>query len=72
MTTLAEIQKAIQRLTVEEQLMLRNWLDERADETPAMLDAIDEGLASLKHKGTTTPTRAELETKARRWAGASH
>ncbi len=72
MTKLAEIQEAIQRLTVEEQLILRNWLEERAEETPAMLAAIDDGLASLKHKGSTTPTRAELETKVRRWSGASH
>lgn len=72
MTKLAEIQEAIQRLAPQEQQELRNWLDEQMSETPAMLAAIDEGLASLKQKGTTTPTRAELETKVRRWSGASH
>ena len=72
MTKLAEIQEAIQRLAPQEQQELRNWLDEQMAETPAMLAAIDEGLASLKQKGTTTPTRAELETKVRRWSGASH
>lgn len=72
MTKLAEIQEAIRRLAPEEQQALRHWLDETGDETPAMLAAIDEGLASLRTKGTTTPTRAELETKVRRWAGASH
>ncbi len=36
-----------------------------------MLDAIDEGLASLKQKGTTITTRAELETKVQRWSGVS-
>lgn len=72
MTKLAEIQQAIQRLAPEEQQALRHWLDEAADETPAMLAAIDEGVASLQTKGTTKPTRAELETKVRRWAGASH
>lgn len=71
MTKLAEIQEAIQRLSAEEQQTLRHWLDERAEETPAMLAAIDEGLISL-NKGTTTPTRAELESKVRRWAGVSH
>ena len=50
---------------------LRHWLDEQAEETPEMLAAIDAGLAALKQKGTTTPTRAELETKVRRWSGVS-
>jgi hypothetical protein len=72
MTKLAEIQEAIQRLAPSEQQALRHWLDEQAEETPEMLAAIDEGLASLKQKGTTTPTRAELETKVRRWSGVSH
>ena len=71
MTKLAEIQEAIQRLAPQEQQVLRHWLDETAEETPEMLAAIDEGLSSLKTKGTKTPTRAELETRVRQWSGAS-
>ena len=69
MTKLAEIQEAIRRLAPKEQQALRHWLDETAEETPAMLAAIDEGLRSLKIKRTRTFTRAELETRVRRWAG---
>jgi len=71
MTKLAEIQEAIRRLAPKEQQALRHWLDERADETPAMLAAIDEGLQSLTTKRTKIFTRAELETRVRRWAGVS-
>ena len=71
MTKLAEIQEAIQRLAPQEQQVLRHWLDEIAEETPEMLAAIDEGLRSLQTHGTKTPTRAELETKVRRWAGTA-
>ena len=72
MTRLAEIQEAIRRLAPQEQQALRHWLDETEEETPEMLAAIDEGLSSLKTNGTKTPTRAELETRVRRWAGVSH
>jgi predicted transcriptional regulator len=51
MTKLAEIQTAILHLDPAEREELRHWLDETAEETPAMLAAIDEGLRSLKEKG---------------------
>ena len=69
MTKLAEIQEAIRRLAPKEQQALRHWLDETAEETPEMLAAIDEGLRSLQDNGAKTFTRAELETRVRRWAG---
>lgn len=71
MTRLAEIQDAIRRLAPEEQQALRHWLDESAEETPEMLTAIDQGLQSLHKKGSQATTRAELQAKVRRWAGAS-
>jgi hypothetical protein len=71
MTTLAEIQEAIQRLAPEEQQALRHWLDEKAEETPAMLAAIDEGLHSLQTKGTQPFTRAQLEQRVRQWSTGS-
>jgi len=39
-----------------------------SEETPAMLDAIDEGVRSLDDKGGRVVTRAELEKKVRQWA----
>jgi phage tail tape-measure protein len=51
MTKLAEIQSAILQLDPTDREELRHWLDETAEETPAMLAAIDEGLRSLKGKG---------------------
>jgi predicted transcriptional regulator len=51
MTKLAEIQSAILHLDPADREALRHWLDETAEETPAMLAAIDEGLRSLKAKG---------------------
>ena len=42
------------------------------EETPAMRAAIDEGVRSLECNGGKIQTRAELQEKVRRWAGASH
>ncbi len=69
MTKLAEIQEAIRRLAPQEQQALRHWLDETAEETPAMLAAIDDGLRSLKANGAKTFTQAQLATSVRKWAG---
>jgi hypothetical protein len=71
MTTLAEIQEAIQRLAPEEQQALLHWLDEKMEETPAMLAVIDEGLHSLQTKGTQPFTRAQLEQRVRQWSTES-
>jgi hypothetical protein len=50
-TKLAEIQTAILQLDPMDREELRHWLDETAEESPAMLKAIDQGLRSLKAKG---------------------
>lgn len=43
-----------------------------AEESPAMLAAIDEGVRSLDGQGGRVTTRAQLEQKVRQWArGAS-
>ena len=72
MTKLAEIQDAIRQLAPQEQQELLHWLDEKVEETPAMLAAIDEGLHSLQTKGTQPFTRAQLEQRVRQWSGGSH
>ena len=72
MTKLAEIQEAIRQLAPQEQQELLHWLDEKVEETPAMLAAIDEGLHSLQTKGTQPFTRAQLEQRVRQWSGGSH
>jgi len=71
-TKLAEIQDAIRQLAPQEQQELLHWLDEKVEETPAMLAAIDEGLHSLQTKGTQPFTRAQLEQRVRQWSGGSH
>jgi hypothetical protein len=70
-TKLAEIQTAIRQLAPQEQLALRHWLDEAAEETPEMLAAIDAGMHSLAENGGRGPTRAELEARVKQWAGGS-
>jgi hypothetical protein len=52
MTKLAEIQEAILQLEPQDRDELRSWLDGTEEETPEMLAAIDQGLRSLKEKGT--------------------
>jgi hypothetical protein len=71
MTKLAEIQEAIRQLAPHEQQELLHWLDEKIEETPAMLAAIDEGLHSLHAKGSKPFTRAQLEERVRQWSGGS-
>ena len=69
MTKLAEIQDAILHLPPQEREELRHWLDETEEETPAMLAAIDEGLRSLKEKGTIP--LEEVRQKISQWATKS-
>jgi hypothetical protein len=73
MSTVAEIEAAIEKLPAAEQRELARWLEERLlqDESPEMLAALDEGIRSLEEKGAREFTRAELEQKVRRWAGVS-
>jgi len=59
----------IRQLAPQEQQALRHWLDEKVEEMPAMLAAIDEGLHSLQTKGSQPFTRAQLETRVRQWSG---
>jgi hypothetical protein len=66
MTKLAEIQDAILHLPPQEREALRHWLDETEEETPEMLAAIDEGLRSLKEKGTIP--LEEVRRKISLWA----
>jgi hypothetical protein len=73
MSTVAEIEAAIERLPAAEQRELALWPGERflQEESPEMLAALDEGIRSLEEKGAREFTRADLEQKVRRWAGVS-
>jgi hypothetical protein len=72
-STVAEIEAAIEKLPSSEQRELARWLEERLmqEESPEMLAALDEGVRSLDEKGVREVTRTELEQKVRRWAGVS-
>ena len=53
MSTVAEIEAAIEKLSVSEQREVADWLNSRLiEETPAMLAALDEGIDSLVHEPT--------------------
>jgi hypothetical protein len=69
MSTVAEIETAIDKLSPAEQRELADRLNARLlEETPEMLAAIDEGVRSLETEGGRHYTRAELEQKVRQWA----
>jgi hypothetical protein len=72
-STVAEIEAAIEKLPSSEQREPARWLEERLmqEESPEMLAALDEGVRSLEEKGVREVTRIELEQKVRRWAGVS-
>ena len=71
MSTVAEIEFAIEKLPAAEQREVARWLEERLlqEESPEMLAALDEGIRSSEEKGVREFTRDELEQKVRRWAG---
>jgi hypothetical protein len=73
MSTVTEIEAAIERLPAADRRKLARWLEERLlqEESPEMLAALDEGIRSTEEKGVRDFTRAELEQKVRRWAGVS-
>ena len=73
MSTVTEIEAALEKLLPAEQRQIIHWLEERlsGEESPEMLAALDEGIRSLEANGTREFTRVELEQKVRRWAGAS-
>lgn len=66
----AEIIAQIKELPPEEFAKVSAFI--LGDETPEVLAAIDEGIRSLEQNGGKIQTRAELQEKVRRWAGASH
>ena len=73
MSTVAEIEAAIEKLPAAEQRELARWLEERLlqDESPEMLAALDEGIRSSEEKGVREYSRGELENKVRQWSGVS-
>lgn len=72
MSTVAEIEAALEKLPPAQQHEIADWLQSRLmPETPAMLAALDEGIRSLEKSGAREFTRPELEQKVRQWAGGS-
>jgi len=66
MSTVAEIETAIEQLSPEQQRALADWLSARLmPETPAMLAALDVGIRSLE----TEPTMPveEVRRKIKAW-----
>ena len=70
--TALEVIHQLQTLPPGEVAKVRDWLTEQAEESPALLAAVDRGLHSLETKGSRVTTRDELEMKVRQWAGKSH
>jgi len=72
MSTVTEIEAALEKLTPAQQREIADWLESRLmPETPAMLAALDEGIHSLEEGGAREFTRTELEPKVRQWAGTA-
>lgn len=66
MSTVAEIETAIERLSPEDQRALADWLNARlVEETPEMLAAIDEADRSLATEGGV-PVE-EVRRNLRQW-----
>ena len=73
MSSLAEIQEAIEKLTSEERAKLREWFDAQdAEETDELLAAIDEGIRSAETERTFSPISCELRAGARNEVAASN
>lgn len=73
MSTVTEIEAALEKLPPAQQREIVHWLEERlvGEESPEMLAALDVGIRSLEERGAREFTRTELEQKVRQWAGAS-
>lgn len=73
MSTVTEIETAIEKLSVAEQRAIAFHLGELlvAEESPDMLAALDAGIRSLEQNGARSVTCEELEQKVRQWSGAS-
>ena len=67
MSTVTEIEAAIEKLSPEEQSQIAEWLNSRLIvETPAMLAALDEGIRSLENEPTVPLD--EVRRKIDTWA----
>ena len=67
MSTVAEIETAIEQLPLEQQRSVADWLNSRLlPETPAMMAALEVGIRSLQ----TEPTlpAEDIRTKIKAWA----
>lgn len=73
MSTVTEIEAALEKLPPAQQREIVHWLEERlvGEESPEMLAALDVGIRSLEEGGAGEFTRTELEQKVRQWAGVS-
>ena len=67
MSTVTEIEAALEKLPPEQLQEVAAWLETRlAPETPAMLAALDAGIRSLETE--TTVSAADLRQKITTWA----
>ncbi len=67
MSTVTEIEAAIEKLSPAEQRELADWLNSRLiEETPEMLAALDEGIRSLESE-PTVPLE-DVRRKIKAWA----
>ncbi len=70
MSTVSEVEAAIERLSAQEQRELADWLNSRVhEETPAMLKALDEGVRSLETEPVVSVE--EVRRKIKGWSTAS-
>jgi hypothetical protein len=69
MSTVTEIEAALERLTPAQQREVADWLESRLmPETPAMLNALDIGIRSLENE-PTVPAE-EIRRRIQAWATA--
>lgn len=67
MSTVTEIEAALEKLPPEQLQEVAAWLETRlAPETPAMLAALDAGIRSLETE--TTVSAADVRQKIKAWA----
>ena len=70
MSSLTEIQEAIEKLASEDRARLREWFDAQdAEETDELLAAIDEGIRSAETERTFSLEEVRAEIK--KWATKS-
>jgi hypothetical protein len=68
MSTVSEVEAALEKFTPEQLRQVADWLNARlvAQETPEMLAAIDEGLRSLETEPTLSAE--DVRQNIRAWA----